>query len=99
MPNQAVVTTLTDQQCQINVYQRGQFLFLDLYLNNAILLYGVICENLNRIIRDTYFGFSGDLCWLDTQGESDPIYTGIGSRFHLCYLSEAELATGVAVVG
>jgi hypothetical protein len=38
-------------------------------------------------------GFIGDLIFIDTQGTSDPNYTGLGSRFLLAYLSPTDLAT------
>jgi hypothetical protein len=32
--------------------------------------------------------------WFDTQGASDPVYTGAGSRFQLVYLEPADLPAG-----
>lgn len=90
-PNQAVRVQLNGQNCQINVYQKDQGLFLDLLVDNAPMVMGVICQNRNRIVRDAYLGFVGDLIWLDTQGTSDPEYVGIGSRYFLAYLFPDEL--------
>ena len=49
---------------------------------------------MNRIVRDLYLGFVGDFIWFDTQGSSDPIYMGLGSRFILVYLAPADLPAG-----
>ena len=46
----------------------------------------------NRIVRDTYLGFLGDLAFFDLQGEDDPYYTGLGDRWVLGYLTTADLA-------
>ena len=105
VPSQTFSVTLAGQSCQINVYQKtwytvgpdeGQFLphyavYLDLYLNNALLIGGVICRNGVRIVRDAYFGFVGDLAFFDTQGSDDPVASGLGARFQLLYLEAADL--------
>lgn len=95
-PSQVIDVDLAGQVCRIEVYQRDTGLYLNLY-NAAVQppsLYigGVICENLNRIVRSLYLGFSGDLVFADTQGDEDPIFTGLGTRFLLGYLTAAELA-------
>lgn len=95
VPNQALTISLGGQQCQLNVYQKGPNLYLDLLVNNALIIGGVICENLNRIVRSVYLGFSGDLAFIDNLGSNDPVYTGLGpttgARFNLAYLSASEL--------
>ena len=92
VPNQQVSVTLNNQACQINVYQKFYGLFLDLYVSNSLIISGVLCQNLNRIVRSAYLGFSGDLGFWDQQGTSDPVYTGLGGRFQLVYLSPTDLA-------
>ena len=69
---------------------------MDVYVNNALIIGGVICENLNRIVRDAYFGFIGDFMFFDTLTDdngdgSDPYYTGLNSQFLLIYLEVADL--------
>jgi len=91
VPNQTVVVGLGGQVCQISIYQTGRGLFVDLYLGNVLIIGGVIAENLNRIVRSLYLGFSGDLAFIDNEGSDDPVYTGLGSRFSLAYVTAAEL--------
>lgn len=93
VPNQTVSCQLAGQQCLIKVYARRYGLFVDLYLNGSLLIGGVIAENLNRIVRSTYLGFQGDLIFADSQGASDPVWTGLGSQYELLYLSAADLTT------
>lgn len=89
--NQALQVQLAGQPCQINIYQLAPGLFADLYVAGALIIGGVICENVNRIVRSAYLGFVGDLIFIDTQGSTDPIYTGLGARYQLAYLSTDDL--------
>jgi hypothetical protein len=94
LPCQIVGVTLANQVCQIKVYQKFFGVFMDLYVNNKLIIGGVICENLNRIVRSLYLGFLGDLQFKDTQGSADVEYHGIGTRFVLQYLEVSDLAPG-----
>ena len=59
----------------------------------VVVITGGICWNLNLIVRDTYLGVVGDFVWFDTTGNgADPVYTGIGARFILLYLTPTDLA-------
>ena len=89
--SQTVAVQLAGQNCQINVYQKSTGLYCDLYVNGSLIIGGVICQNLNNIVRDLSLGFIGDLAFIDTQGSSDPDYTGLGGRFSLAYLELSDL--------
>lgn len=91
VPNQSEQILLDGQSCVISVYQLDYGLFMDLYVSGQLITSSNICQNLNRIVRRLYFGFSGDFVFQDTQGNDDPVYTGLGSRFVLWYLSATEL--------
>ena len=90
--NQTFNVMLNNQQVQINIYMitEDARLYMDVLLNNSPIVYCVPCQNLNRIIRNLYFGFVGDFIFNDTQGSSDPFYSGLGSRFVLYYLEASE---------
>ncbi len=92
LPNQTAQVLLDSQSTTLNLYQYQYGLFMDVYLNTQPICTGIICRNLVRIVRYAYLGFLGDFCWFDTQGTSDPIYTGVGSRWQLLYLSPTDLA-------
>lgn len=93
VPNQTLAVNLNGQACQINIYQTIYGLFLDLYVNNGatLVVSGVLCEDLNRIVRSAYLGFTGDLAFIDTQGLNDPVYAQLGSRYVLAYLEASDL--------
>ena len=95
VPNQTLQVQLSAQPCIINLYQTDYALFMDLYVGNSLIACGVICQNLNRIVRSAYRGFVGDLAFVDTQGSTDPVYTGLGARYQLIYFDEKSLSTDV----
>ena len=87
VPDQQVSVTLANQPCTLRVVALESGLYLDLYLNSVLLIGGVVCANANRLVRDSYLGFIGDLAFFDTQGQADPQVDGLGSRWLLAYLS------------
>lgn len=91
IPSQVVNATLGGQSCQIAVYQRSTGLFCDVSAAGVQVIGGVVCQNMNRIVRDRYRGFLGDVLFIDTQGSSDPDYTGLGGRFAFVYLEASDL--------
>lgn len=60
-------------------------MFLDLYVNDALVVGGVLCLDRTLIVRNPYFGFVGDLAFVDTTGGDDPAVDGLGNRFLLTY--------------
>jgi hypothetical protein len=97
-PKQNLSITLDGQQVEINLRQLRYGMFIDVYLGGTAIASNVVCENLNAIIRAPYLGFAGDLAFYDTQGASDPDYSGLGDggRFQLFYLTAAEIAAFAA---
>ena len=91
LPYQTLAVQLAGQACVLNIYQKTYGLFMDLYVSGVLVVGGVLCENLTRIVRDVYLGFVGDFVFGDTQGTNDPFYTGLGTQYLLVYLGEADL--------
>lgn len=95
VPSQRVKTVLAGQIVNLSVYQRRYGLFIDVYINTILEIGGVVCENMNRIIRSKYLnaaaGFSGDFVFFDTQGRDNPTFDGLGTRYRLVYLSQEDL--------
>lgn len=97
IPNQVLQVQLGGQNCTIGLQQTnyGMFFSLTLGSNSSPTVAGVLCENLVLLVRDAYLGFVGDLAFADTEGSSDPVYTGLGditARYQLAYLSTDDLA-------
>lgn len=91
LANQTLQVQLSNQAVTLNIYQLAYGLFIDVFIGDNLIIGGVICENLNRIVRSAYLGFLGDLIFYDVEETSDPIYTGLGSRFQLLYLEPSDL--------
>ena len=93
VPNQTVTLLLAGQLTQLNSFTTPDgFLYMDVLLNNAAIATGVLCLNNNLIVRNVSSGFLGDFIFTDTQGNTDPYYTGLGTRFQLLYLTATEVA-------
>lgn len=91
VPNQFLAVTLGDQYCELNIYQKEQGLFMDLAVNGQDVKSGILCHGNWLMIRYPVYNFDGDFLFLDTQGSDDPYYTGLGTRWVLCYYAGAEL--------
>lgn len=108
VPSQTLVVQVGGQNCSLSVYQRSTSgvdtngnptsvgLFMDVEVEGEPVITGVLCENLNRIVRDPYLGFIGDFAWWDTQGSPlaglDPSTPGLGSRYQLLYMEADDVA-------
>lgn len=90
-PSQSLSAVLGGQNCQINVYQKSTGMYLDLYVSNSPIITATICLDRVRLVREAYLGFIGDLVFADTQGVSDPVYTGLGAQYVLLYLEASDL--------
>jgi hypothetical protein len=90
VPSQQLQVVLGGQNCQIAVYLKGENLFVDLNSNGADISIAVIARDVIPLVPTTYLGFVGNLIFTDTQGSSDPTFDGLGSRYQLVYLTEAE---------
>ncbi len=91
VPSQQTQVVLDGQTCAISVYVKTQCMFFDLSVNGVQIVYAAQCKNLVSLVPTSYLGFSGWLVLFDTQGQSDPVYTGLGTRWVLMYLDSADL--------
>lgn len=91
VPSQTLAVTLAAQPAQIALRTLGDNLYLDLIVRGVAIVTTRICRNQQRLLLDViYRGFLGDLMFVDTQGETDPVYTGMGTRYQLVYLNAGE---------
>jgi hypothetical protein len=90
VPSQQLQVVLGGQNCQIAVYQKTTGMYVDVNVNGADISIAVIARDVIPLVPTAYLGFVGNLIFTDTQGNSDPIPDGLGSRYQLVYLTEAE---------
>ena len=86
VPSQTLSIVLADQDCSISIYTLSTGLYFDLSVSDAPITRTKVCRNLGRLLLDReYLGFVGDFLFYDTQGELDPEYVGLGTRWLLLY--------------
>lgn len=85
--SQSFTIQLNGQSCAISLNQKNNGLYFSMTVNNNPCVNSVLCLNLVGLVREKYYGFTGQLAFFDTQGTSDPHYTGLGSRYQLIYQS------------
>lgn len=88
---QTLTITLGGQSCRIDLRTRSTGLYCDLYVNDELIIGGVACRNLTKIVIDSYLGFVGDLMFSDTQVSDDPSSPGLGTRYLLFYVEASDL--------
>ena len=113
-PSITLQVVLDGQQCQIAIYSKTGYeysdtpgftvpntnLYFDLIAGGVPITNTAICLDGHRLlINRQYLGFVGDFVFIDTQGNDDPQWQGLGARFVLLYLEadditelEAEIA-------
>jgi hypothetical protein len=94
VPSQTLAVILDGQSCNISVYSETTGIYFDLSLGSTVIKTAVVMRDGARLLQDTqYTAFVGDFVMVDTQGELDPVYTGLGTRWQLVYLEAADLVT------
>lgn len=91
-PSQQLQIVLGGQNCQIAVYQKGEHLYMDLQAAGTDISTGVVAHNLVPMVPTVYLGFEGNLLFVDNQGGTDPQWAGLGVRYQLLYMTEADYA-------
>ncbi len=94
VPSQTLAIILDGQNCNLAVYTERTGIFMDVEVNGTTIATARILRDGARVLQDEqYQPFVGDFVMVDTQGELDPSYTGLGARWQLVYLQAADLVT------
>lgn len=91
-PGQRLQIVLDDQNVTLTLRQKGERLYIDLDVGTARVMSGAICNDRCNVKQYKTMAFSGGLYFVDTQGNEAPQYFGLGTRWGLLYLTEAEVA-------
>ena len=83
--NQAFSCVLDDQRAQIALTTTDYGLFADVSYQGVSVAAGRLCEDRTDLNPDRYRGLPQFLGFVDTQGATDPVYTGFGTRYFLIY--------------
>lgn len=82
-PSQTLSVTLAGQFCKMQITQKSTGVFLSLTVGTVEVCNSSICLDRVSIVRLP--GLIGTLRFVDTQGASDPEYTGFNARYKLVY--------------
>lgn len=86
VPDQTFSVELGGQDCEIHIYLRYSFLYMDLTVDDEIVFQGQICLNNVNMIQYNHEKFNGEIRFVDTQGTDDPYYTELNERWYLVYV-------------
>lgn len=92
IPNQSLNIVLDEQNCIIHLYQRGDYMYLDISVNGTEVRQGTICLcNIDLLNYPTPY-FSGILFFGDLNNQDGvPNYAELGTRYVLFYATGAEM--------
>ena len=90
IPAQRCSVILGGRNCVLSLYQRERTLYADLEVNGVPVAQGAACRNLADIVQSPARDFSGTLHFVDTTGDTDPVWEKLGSRYLLIYAEEGE---------
>ncbi len=94
-PNQEFQVVLDNQNCTINLRWQQRRLYLSLFIAQQPVITGAICQSWSTIVQIPDFAFRGALSFIDTDGDSSPHWSGLGTRWLLVYRPESELEGGI----
>jgi len=105
VPSQLVQANLNGQSVSIAVYQLGMApttgLYCDVMSNGTAIVNCLKCRAFSGSVTEAapfllldaaYWGFQGDFLFIDSEGDEDPQYSGLGARWQLIYYSPIDLA-------
>lgn len=86
IPSQTLNMVLAGQNCQLAVSTLATGMYFTLTADGRSICINTICRNIARLLLDRgYLGFVGDFAFVDQQGDADPQFAGLGSRWLLLY--------------
>lgn len=91
IPNQTFRIVLAGQNCFITLRTLAGQLYFSLSIDGKSITNSTICRNGSYLVLFKYLGFVGNLMFIDSQGELDPTYDGLGSRYSLIYFEGSEI--------
>ena len=93
--NQTLQVVLEGQNCSLRLYTRSlsdgvETLFCDLSIDQDPVFYGCPCLDGLPMPLYAWLGMTGQLVFVDMEGDEAPHWSGLGSRWKLLYMSPAE---------
>ena len=96
-PNQTFSCILDGQSAVIELETTDYGLFMTASYNGVSIASSRLCLDRTNINSAGYLGMPQALFFVDLQGNTDPVWTGFGTRYMLCYGNPQE--NGGTIVG
>ena len=85
IPHQLVSVVIDDKAYEIEVRQCGSSLFVSVTIDGEQITSAVRAVNRGSITPWADYRVGTEIVWVDTQGDADPQYDGLGTRWRLVY--------------
>ncbi|TCJ96132.1 hypothetical protein EV694_1683 [Volucribacter psittacicida] len=86
IPNQKFSIQINNQEITISLATRHkQQLYATVSVNGEKIVDNRLCLNIQPLISVDYLPIKGNLFFIDMEGQDDPHYSGLGTRFILIY--------------
>lgn len=85
---QSLKVVLDEQACEIQIRERLGLLYMSMVVDGVESWNNYVCYDRQNIKPFAYMPFKGGLYFIDTEGNTDPVYTGLNTRYFLIYLFE-----------
>ena len=82
-PSQSLFVPIGGIGALVTLAQKSTGLFADVSVGGVPLVSSVLCRDGVPIINAPYLGFPGDFAFIDKQGNSDPNWLGLATRYAL----------------
>lgn len=91
LPSQELSLVLGNQDVTVRVLTRGDYLYLDVLNEDTPIILGQLIVSNANLLPSGLTNFVGNFRMVDTNGNADPEYIGLGERWQLLYLSDEDL--------
>ena len=88
MPSQKLSVVLGKQNIIIELAWRNNWLYAMVRVGKVDVVCSRLCLNREPIVREQYRGFVGELYFDDQQGNQDPEFSELGSRYKLFWVTK-----------
>ena len=87
---QSLKVVLDEQSCEISIRERLGNLYMSMVVDGVSSWNNHVCYDRQNVKPYSYMPFLGGLYFVDKEGSTDPIASGLNSRYFLVYLADGE---------
>ncbi len=88
IPGQMFLVVLNGQNCYFKILSRRGHLFCGLTIDETPVFDGMVCRDRLPLKQSRVQPLIGNVAFFDTEGEEDPRWKGLGTRFRFVYFTD-----------